>query len=232
MQIENSRRTLRAQALSIIRDELISGRLRPGQKLNEVQIAAEIGISRGTLREAIRNLEQEGLLVSIPHRGTYVRRFTARQAAELQEVRLSLEVTAACSVARSWRPEIRAFLDQRLSALEVAYRMPLPFPDRLRADLGFHEAICESCGNETLLDVWRSLIGHITVMVLNVGEARMTPLQDPDAHRPLVEAIEAGDEESIREVFAEHFAAGQVIVSSAVGDTEADEISAVELQRG
>lgn len=220
MLIENKHRTLRAQALTIVRNELISGRLQPGQKLNEMQIAGEIGISRGTLREAIRNLEQEGLLVSVPHRGTYVRRFTTRQAAELQEVRFSLEVTAACGVARRWSAAIEAFIDQRLTALEIAYRTPLPFPDRLRADLGFHEAICESCANQTLLDVWRSLTGNITVMVLNVGEERMTPLQDPDAHRPLVDAIEGGDEQTIRDVFTAHFAAGQAIVESAVGKWE------------
>jgi DNA-binding GntR family transcriptional regulator len=227
MLIEKSRRTLRAQALSIIRNELISGRLPPGQKLNEVEIAREIGISRGTLREAIRNLEQEGLLVSIPHRGTHVRRFTARQAAELQEVRLSLEVTAACRVARRWSSKTGAFLDGRLRGLEVAYRTPLSFADRLSADLRFHEAICESCENETLLEVWRSLIGNITVMVLNVGETRMTPLQDPEAHRPLVAAIQGGDEQTIRDVFVAHFAAGQAIVASAVGEGEVEEVTAV-----
>ncbi len=226
MLIEKSHRTLRAQALTIVRNELISGRLQPGQKLNEVQIAREIGISRGTLREAIRNLEQEGLLVSIPHRGTFVRRFTARQAAELQEVRFSLEVMAACSVARRWSAQTQALVSQRLRALEFAFWTPLPFPDRLRADLGFHEAICESCGNQTLLDVWRSLTGNITVMVLNVGEERMTPLQDPDAHRPLVDAIAGGDEQTIRNVFTAHFAAGQAIVDSAVGERDIEEITA------
>jgi DNA-binding FadR family transcriptional regulator len=130
-------------------------------------------------------------------------------------------------VAQRWSGKIGAFLDGRLSALEVAYRTPLSFADRLSADLRFHEAICESCENETLLEVWRSLIGKITVMVLNVGEARMTPLQDPDAHRPLVAAIQGGDEETIRDVFVAHFAAGQAIVASAVGEGEVEEITAV-----
>jgi DNA-binding GntR family transcriptional regulator len=136
-------------------------------------------------------------------------------------------VTAACSVARRWSGETDAYLDGRLHALEVAYRTPLPFADRLRADLRFHEAICESCENETLLGVWRSLTGNITVMVLNVGEARMTPLQDPDAHRPLIAAIRGGDEQTIRDVFVAHFAAGQAIVDTAFRDGEVGEISAV-----
>jgi DNA-binding GntR family transcriptional regulator len=213
--IDNATRTLRAQALSILRDELISGRLRPGDRVNEVQIATEMGISRGTLREAIRNLEQEGLLVSIPHRGTSVRRLTVAEAAELQEVRLSLEVTAAIRVSRAWTPAVEAILEDRLDVLAHAYTTPLPFPERLRADLGFHGAICESCGNRTLLDVWRSLVGHVTVMVLHVGPARMTQLQDPDAHRPLLEAIASANERTIRRVFTRHFDEGQRVVAAA-----------------
>ena len=68
----------------------------------------------------------------------------------------------------------------------------------MTADLAFHEAICEASGNETLLETWRSLIGRITLMVLNVGPQRMSQLQDADAHRPLLEAIASGDEEIIR----------------------------------
>ncbi len=221
MKIDASTRTLRAQALSIIRDELISGRLQPGHKVNEAQMARGIGISRGTLREALRNLEQEGMLVSVPHRGTFVRRFTSQEAAELQEVRLSLEVTAACRVAANWSVETESVLEDRLHALSRAYFAPLPFPDRLRADLRFHEAICESCGNRTLLEVWRSLIGNITVMVLNVGAERMTQLQDPSLHQPLIDAISSGDETRIREIFALHFEAGQQVVASAFAAGEA-----------
>lgn len=220
MLIEDSRRTLRAQAHSILRDQLISGRLEPGQKINEAQIAGDMGISRGTLREAIRNLEQEGLLVSVPHKGTYVRRFTAVEAAELQEVRLSLEVTAAHRLAGIWTTTVEAYLEERLAVLSHAFHAPLPFPERVRADLGLHEAICESCGNGTLLDMWRSLIGNLTVMVLNVGPARMTQLQDPEAHRPLLDAIAAGDAQLIRSVFSQHFADGQRVVAAAFHDAD------------
>ena len=142
MKIEGHR-TLRAQTHDALRDELIAGRLKPGSRVNEVQIAAQIGISRGTLREAMRTLEQEGILVSIPHRGTFVRRYTPREAEELQEVRLSLETTAALRVAHAWSPGVKAFLEERLDRLREAYEAHLPFPDRMAADLGFHEAICE-----------------------------------------------------------------------------------------
>ena len=72
IQIESTQRTLRGQAYDILKRQLLSGELRPGERVNEVVMAARLGISRGPLREAIRNLEQEGLLIAAPHRGTFL----------------------------------------------------------------------------------------------------------------------------------------------------------------
>lgn len=220
MKIDASRRTLRTQVHAILRNELLTGRFAPGERVNEVQIAAEIGISRGTLREAMRNLEQEGLFVSVPHRGTFVRRFTVQEADELQEVRASLETTAAIRVAQHWNPPVREHLQEKLDGLRSAYDAPLPFPERVKADLAFHEAICELSGNQTLLDLWRSLIGNITVMVLNVGPERMTALQDPAEHQRLFDAIASRDEGRIRRVFADVFEDGRREVAAAVAERD------------
>lgn len=222
MKIEG-RLTLREQTHQALRNELIAGRLTPGQRVNEVQIAAQIGISRGTLREAMRRLEQEGILVSIPHRGTFVRRYTPREAEELQEVRLSLETTAALRVAHTLSPPVKTFLEERLQTLREAYEAPLPFPDRMAADLGFHEAICESSGNHTLLALWRSLIGNITVLQLSVGDERMTALQRPHDHQAMLDAISSRDDTRIRSVFARVFDDGRRVVVQAVTDDVEDE---------
>jgi DNA-binding GntR family transcriptional regulator len=232
VKIEASRRTLRAQALAILRNELLAGRFTPGERVNEVQIAAEIGISRGTLREAMRNLEQEGLLVSVAHRGTFVRRFTVREAEELQEVRASLETTAAIGVARNWNRAVRDHLREHLNRLRSAYEAPLPFPERVKADLAFHEAICESSGNRTLLRLWQSLIGNITVMVLNVGVERMTRLQDPAEHERLFESIGSRDEAVIRDAFAQVFEAGRREVAAAVAEHAESDMSAQAIVPG
>lgn len=219
-------RTLRAQTHDALRDELIAGRLKPGSRVNEVQIAAQIGISRGTLREAMRTLEQEGILVSIPHRGTFVRRYTPREAEELQEVRLSLETTAALRVAHGWNPGVKAFLEERLDRLREAYEAHLPFPDRMAADLGFHEAICESSGNDTLLRLWRSLIGNITVLQLSVGDERMTEVQGPADHQAMLDAIASRDDTRIRSVFARVFEDGRrVVVRAVTDDLEAESVA-------
>src|SRR3954447_13155264 len=227
MQIESGSRTLRGQAYDILKRQLLAGELAPGERVNEVVMAARLGISRGPLREAIRNLEQEGLLVSAPHRGTYVRELNEEEAAELQEVRLALETAAACRLARRWTPEAKALLEDRLENLRGMHLDNSTLAERMSADLAFHEAICEASGNETLLETWRGLIGRITIMVLNVGPQRMSRLQDADAHRPLLEAIASGDEEHIRETFARVFHSGTKVVVEAVahGDEQPAEVA-------
>jgi DNA-binding GntR family transcriptional regulator len=212
----DGRRTLRARAHEILRAQLLAGGLTPGQRVNEVQVAAELGISRGTLREALRRLEQEGMFVSIPHRGTFVRKFTPQEAEELQEVRLSLETTAALRVARAWSPPVEAYLEERLNELREAFESTRPFPERVAVDLAFHEAICESSGNRALLDLWRSLMGNITLLQVNVGEERMTPLQAPGDHEALLESIKTRDDAKIRAAFARVFDDGRRVVAAAV----------------
>jgi DNA-binding GntR family transcriptional regulator len=215
MKLEGQR-TLRGQAHEILRAQLLAGGLKPGQRVNEVQAAAELGISRGTLREAIRRLEQEGLFIYVPYRGTFVRRFTPREAEELQEVRLSLETTAALRVARVWSPPIESFLQERLDNLRAASEAPSPFADRVAADVAFHEGICEASGNSALLHLWRSLMGNITLLQANVGEERMTPLQGSGDHEALLASIRSRDDAKIRSTFARVFDEGRRVVADAV----------------
>ncbi len=224
MEIGSAQRTLRGQAYDILKRQLLSGEMRPGERVNEVVMAARLGISRGPLREAIRNLEQEGLLIAAPHRGTFVRQLNQVEAAELQEVRLALETAAACRLARRWTPAAKALLEDRLENLRGMNLDNSTLAERMSADLAFHEAICEASGNETLLETWRSLIGRITIMVLNVGPQRMSQLQDADSHLPLVEAIASGEESIIRETFARVFDSGTRVVLEAVSHGEGENL--------
>ena len=157
------------------------------------------------------------MFVSIPHRGTFVRRFTPQEAEELQEVRLSLETTAA--PARCPCPGVRpleAYLEERFRRVREAFESMRPFFRRVAIDLAFHEAICESSGNRALLDLWRSLMGNITLLQVNVGEERMTPLQAPGDHEALLESIKTRDDAKIRAAFARVFDDGRRVVAAAV----------------
>jgi len=217
------RTTLRLRAHSMLRDEIVSGRLRPGDKINEVHVSAAMGVSRGTLREALRVLEQEGLVRSVPHRGTYVSRISARDARELQEVRLALEIAAATHDSATWSPGIERFLTERYRMLERTYHTG-SFLERARADLSFHEAFVEATENQVLLRTWRSLVGSIAVMVLSVGEADMTGLQAPADHEALLAAVASRDADEIRRTFTSHFEHGQRVVERAMNRAATDNV--------
>src|SRR5512141_2804217 len=88
-------RGLRSVALLSIRRAIVNGVLRPGDRLMEADIAREMGISRGPVREALRQLEQEGLVISYPHRGTFVASLAADEASEIYVMRAVLEGLAA-----------------------------------------------------------------------------------------------------------------------------------------
>jgi DNA-binding GntR family transcriptional regulator len=216
-QIRPGQRTLRGQVYYHLRQELLAGRLRPGERVNEVAIATGLGISRGPLREAIRDLEQEGILVSVPHRGAFVPKITEEDVAELQEVRLALETTAACRFARRRDLEAMGRLESRLDDLRRMHVGNSTLAQRIGADLALHEAICEASGNETLVETWRSLIGRITIVLVNVGPQYLDRLQDAAAHEPLLAAIGTGQEATIREAYSHVFEEGTRVVLEALG---------------
>lgn len=197
--------TLRAHAEVVVRDMVLNGRLSPGQRINEVELSAQLDISRGILREALRGLEQEGLVVSNPHRGVVVRELTPVEAMEISEVRLALETSAARRIARGPLEPTIGILESRYTDLERL--IDEPYATRTRADLAFHEAVCECSGNSALLKSWRALMGSYIAMLLTV-KPRLVTLLEPERHRPLLDAITSRDEAVIEAAWREHFALG------------------------
>jgi DNA-binding GntR family transcriptional regulator len=213
-------RTLRSQVLAALREELVSGSLRPGERVNEVQVAEQLGVSRGTLREAIRNLEQEGLLETIPHRGTFVRALSPEEVTHVYEVRASLESRAARSAAQHLDAEMGVRLQAALERLARADSPDATFQERLDADLEFHETICEASGNPVLVRIWRSLVGQITAVMLNAGPQMIRRLQSRESHQILLDAIEGGDDATILAAFQEHFTYGAEQLTEAMRQRE------------
>lgn len=204
--IDPSRRTLQSQVMQRLRDDIVAGAFPAGEKMNEAALAAAFGTSRGTVREALRKLEQEGLLHSIPHRGTFVRELDEDEIVHIYEVRAALESLAARAAATIGDESSIATIDARLASIrEVAERQG-GFRERVAADLAFHEAICIASGNDVLVGLWRSLVDRITSMMMSVGSEPIQALQKVESHAELVEAIKNGDPREITDVFERHFA--------------------------
>jgi DNA-binding GntR family transcriptional regulator len=195
------RSTLRERALDALRYAITSGQYRPGDHLGEVELAGHLGVSRGTVREALRHLQQEGLVTAGARGMLRVRSHTATEIRELFQVRAALEGLAVRLIIDSPKREATvAALRQAVSELDGTHR---DFIAHVDADMTFHLRLCELSGNSMLTTAWQQLAGRIRVTIMARGEAQST-LMSGSYHAPIVDAIEAGDAEQVGRVLQEH----------------------------
>lgn len=201
------RSTLRERALEALRAAITSGRYRPGDHLGEVELGKHLGVSRGTVREALRHLQQEGL-VAAGNRGMLrVATVGPREVRELFRVRAALEGLAVAEIIAG--PDRDAAVATLRAAL-ARLTDDGDFADRLEADLGFHLLLCRLSGNSMLVNTWRSLEGRIRVTIMNgetVRNGSVPTMMARARHAPIVDAVERGDVPAARAVVEEHMAA-------------------------
>ena len=147
---------LRDVVFNTLREAILRGELRPGERLMELQLAAKLGVSRTPIREAIRMLEQEGLAVTIPRKGAEVAKMTLKDMEDVLEVREALDelaVQIACE----------RITDEQLENLRIAKEA---FADSTRngdvkriaeADVNFHDVIYEAADNPKLVSILSNL---------------------------------------------------------------------------
>jgi DNA-binding GntR family transcriptional regulator len=195
------RTTLRERALVSLRSAIVSGQYQPGDHLGEVEIAERLSISRGTVREALRHLQQEGLLTPGMRGMLRVRTLSTREVRELFRVREALEGLAISEIiASDNRLEAVAELGTALKELAEEDE----FAKRVQADLHFHARLCELSGNSMLVQTWRHLEGPILIVVMSAENEQRRAAMSAAHHRPIVEAIERGDSEAATAVLHQH----------------------------
>lgn len=187
-----------------LRDAIFAGRLVPGQRLIAGDLTAEIGISRGTVREAFRRLEADGLLEIIPNRGAVVRRLNNEQVRDLFQIRENLEGLAARLAAEHIgegdHRAVFAAMWERVRRASETEQTPL-FMEQNRV---FHRAIVKLSGNAMLTDLIETL--HLPVVMFQVGQV-MPPekiLRSQQDHVRVAEAILAGDGDGAEREMRQH----------------------------
>ena len=193
---------LSAIVLRTLREAIVEGRLAPGEAVVEAQLSRQLGVSRAPLREALRSLENEGLIVSVPWRGAFVSPLTERGVTELQAFRRLLEVFAAEQVLEHDAVDISS-LDELVAEMErCAEAGDLDCMNE--ADVRFHTRIIEMSGNELLLDVWRSYVSPIRRALALRNRANSDVDSIVAMHQKLVAAFAVGDIASVRECYRTH----------------------------
>lgn len=184
------RSSLGAQTADMLREEIVSGRIPPGTRLVEREIAALVGVSRAPIRDALMEIEKEGLVVNTSN-GRYVIELSERDIYELYEVRRSLERLAVRLATQRTSPENCAELSAKLEELRQAVNTH----DRsgyIRSDLESHCLVWRQAGNRHLLKMLDSMVGAVFMFIANNAgfydwNATLT------YHEEMVEAVGAGD---------------------------------------
>jgi len=196
-------KSLREVALSAIRQAISGGDLKPGQRLVESDIAEQMGISRAPVREALRQLETEGLVVSEPHRGTFVAEVSATDLWEIYTLRAAVESLAVRVVTEKAAAETLAQLQQAVADMAQAAREG--DLSRLAAlDMAFHETLCRASGHSRLLAAWLSMIAQIRIFIDLTSTLYLPADEVVDLHTEVVEHIKNGRAEEAGQALARH----------------------------
>ena len=188
---------LREVVFNTLRQAILKGELKPGERLMEIALAEKLGVSRTPIREAMRKLELEGLVVMIPRRGAQVANITEKDLNDVLEVRITLEnmaIEKACA----------NMTDKDVRKLELAaqdFQKSTAEGDLVKmaeADVNFHEAIYRAADNKRLMQV---LNYRYRVEYLKEDEARNRLVKE---HEEITDAIRNRDVKKAQELSFEH----------------------------
>ena len=192
-----------------LQHQIVTGELPAGTKLNEADIAAELRVSRGPVREAFRALDQAGLLRTEKNRGVFVRQVSLEEANEIYEVRAALDGLIGRLAAKRVTPAQLARLKAIVKAMHAAGRALDPeayFP----LNLEFHEVLGEASGNKALLANYRRVVNELNLYRREAiaRDARGIPISARE-HESIVNAVAKGDSALAERLLFDHVIGGR-----------------------
>lgn len=207
--LDKYRRTTQLDfALEALRQAVLSGELKMGDRVNEVAFTNRFGISRTTFREALRNLEESGLFVREPFKGTFVRNFTETEIHEINDLQGMLECHA-----------VRLILDKGKNGpeeMEELYQIvdqmgqidpQVQDTERNSLHIEFHKCLVALSGHQLLLSVWCSLSLQFQVAMAvsqNIFKKSGETANFAKVHREIADAVRSGDYEKAEELIHRH----------------------------
>jgi DNA-binding GntR family transcriptional regulator len=199
---------IRSQVVENLRTAITSGRFAPGQRLVEKDLCDLLGVSRPSVREALRELESEGLINTVPFRGPLVTKLTARDAASIYEVRSVLEALAAKLFAEKASPEQIELLSQTVERLDAAYRTQ-EVEQILVAKKAFYDVLLEGSQNVIIPSMLRTMNARITQLRrVSLSSPKRLPGSIKEI-RTVLKAIKNRDPEAAFQASMRHIAEAQ-----------------------
>lgn len=194
------------QAYEVVRRSILDGTLAPGDRIVESEIARRLGVSQAPVREAVKRLAHEGLITSMPRRGSYVTQISTDDVDDAREVRAMLEEAAAREAVTHFdaaaRQRLEGFVDGMRKAAEsedlAAFRA---------ADMGFHRTVVELSGNVYLPRLWDVMESRLLSLRV-VGDPGFTGswAEMAESHQDLIELLASGNRGRAAAAFHAHAA--------------------------
>lgn len=199
--------TFRDHIVEKLRKAIIGGAIEPGAQIVETELARQFAVSRGPLREAMRQLIDEGLLVTIPYTGTRVVSLTTRDIHEIYSMRVNLEIFA---FELAWDRRDQAFRDELVSRNNLLSRCIDNRDDvaSIEAELKLHSLVYEVCGHRLLQRVWEGVRGRLQLYW--AAHHRAHGMQGPkrDGHDIYVTCGLGNDLDAMRSEIRDHMSRG------------------------
>jgi DNA-binding GntR family transcriptional regulator len=207
-----------------VRGAILRGDVAPGAPLREADIAAEVGASRNTVREAMRLLAREGLVTHNAFRGVTVTRLTEADVADLFRARLTLEL-AGVDAAQHASPEQLAVLADAAAAFDAAVERA-DWQAAFEHDIELHAGLVATIGTSRLDRTIIGILHELRLAYTMFGGLETESLPDSsDDHNKLVELVRTGDRTAGRELIERHLARSQDLLLGLMGEAESSEAS-------
>lgn len=203
MDLKVSPVSVQQQAANKLRAAILAGVFQPGERLIEADLCERLGVSRPSVREALRSLEAEKLIAIVPNRGPLVSSITWEQAKEIYQVRILLEGEAAAACARRATPEIVQRMQDALSDFIKADKAG-EAAGLLDATSRFYDEILKGCGNSVIRDTLNGLLARITFLRARSMSTPGRAKHSAREMKAILSAIQKHDPDAARKVAIQH----------------------------
>lgn len=199
--------TLRAHIAERLRAAILAGDIPPGAALVETALSERFAVSRGPLREALRQLIEEGLVVTVPYTGTHVASLSVDDVREIYSLRTALEIFA---IEQAWDRRDDCFRAELVRRNKVLIATIDAGDDRasIETELAFHGLVYEASGHRLLQQAWHSLRGRLQLYWAAHHRAHGRPGPRRDSHDSYIAAVLGDDLAAVRAEIADHMRRG------------------------
>lgn len=196
--------SLRQRVMSDIRNAIIQGHLKPGDKLRELDISQQMSISRGPIREALRDLEALGLVVSSPYRETTVADVSKNEVVDLLiPIRLQLELYALKAKHHQWNDQLKDTLQDIIDKMKQAADSG-DLVALVEFDIKFHETIVSSEESPYTQQIWSGIVNRLRLHFIKNTKLFADLARVPAEHEELLQALQSQSYEQVKELWTQH----------------------------